>query len=855
MPYALIPIGLTALLLYGFTFILSRAGLLSYANHKKIWNTALLLTFLATAILGLILAIQVNYKLELPLVDRLIIWHVDFGTGMSFIAIFHFSWHWSYYRKLIGKARDSESTQKKTEIEIPRGYDTEPPDSTRKYNKIPSGEKIPLLTLGATAMLTQVIFLREYLAVFHGNELVIGLILAAWLLLTGCGALIGRNIPSSGLKSNFTSAAFFFLGLIPILTVTGIRFFKNIVFPAGSITGIPGILLYSISGMFLFCILSGFLFTWLSAEISKKQRANLVNLSYGLESAGSIAAGILFSFLLVYILDTYQILFILLLLNLLTAIISRHPDTRRNTLIYAALITGVAGILVFPLKLDSLTRSFLFPNQELVETRDTPYGNIVVCKSGEQYTLFENSIPISVSSDISSVEEDVHYAMLQHPDPKNILVLSGNLAGLVNEIAKYSPGHADFLELDPWITRIRHKYIPHPENSWLQVVHMDGRRFLRRTGRNYDNVLVNLPPPGSAGVNRYYTSEFFREVKARMEPSGILSIPLHGSENYLNEEAGKLYSILYHTMKLHFNNVLLIPGMKTYFLASDEALDIDIPGLVKERGIETEYVNGFYLDRNSLNERNLQLMDAIATIADNTNKHSTTPNPVINSDYKPLAFLHQISYWLSYFQSRLWISIGIFLLLIFLTGLRASPLRTGLFITGFTGMGIELVVLLAIQVVFGYVYLYVAIILTVFMMGLATGALLIRSVLPGLGKRHFPMLQILLAACVLLLLWWIMFIENRSIPDAILQSVFLLLTFATSFITGLLFATASLLSKEGIAKTAGGLYSADLAGSAAGSLITAIVLIPLLGIHGCLLALLALNLLAFIYTLIRRSAI
>ena len=98
MPYSLIPIGLTALIVYGFTFILSRVGLLPNAQHKQIWNIALLLTFFTTAILGIILAIQVNYKLEMPVVDRLIVWHVDFGIGMSFIAFFHFTWHWSYYR-------------------------------------------------------------------------------------------------------------------------------------------------------------------------------------------------------------------------------------------------------------------------------------------------------------------------------------------------------------------------------------------------------------------------------------------------------------------------------------------------------------------------------------------------------------------------------------------------------------------------------------------------------------------------------------------------------------------------------------------------------------------------------------
>ena len=50
--------------------------------------------------------------------------------------------------------------------------------------------------------------------------------------------------------------------------------------------------------------------------------------------------------------------------------------------------------------------------------------------------------------------------------------------------------------------------------------------------------------------------------------------------------------------------------------------------------------------------------------------------------------------------------------------------------------------------------------------------------------------------------------------------------------------------KQRISKTAGSLYSADLAGSAAGALIMAIVMIPLLGLYGSLAMLLILNLLA-----------
>ena len=47
----------------------------------------------------------------------------------------------------------------------------------------------PAFGLGATAAGIQVFLLREFGAQFHGNELVYGLVLAAWLLWGGLGSL------------------------------------------------------------------------------------------------------------------------------------------------------------------------------------------------------------------------------------------------------------------------------------------------------------------------------------------------------------------------------------------------------------------------------------------------------------------------------------------------------------------------------------------------------------------------------------------------------------------------------------------------------------------------------------------
>ena len=50
--------------------------------------------------------------------------------------------------------------------------------------------KLALFNLGLTAMGTQIVMIREFLAVFQGNELIIGMFLGCWMLLTAIGAFL-----------------------------------------------------------------------------------------------------------------------------------------------------------------------------------------------------------------------------------------------------------------------------------------------------------------------------------------------------------------------------------------------------------------------------------------------------------------------------------------------------------------------------------------------------------------------------------------------------------------------------------------------------------------------------------------
>ena len=96
--YNFILISIAVILAYTASFLLVRMKKLSQLMHKKIWNCLLGLSFLTTAILGLLLVIRLSWGLEVNLISDKLFWHVETGIVFALIAVFHIGWHWPYFK-------------------------------------------------------------------------------------------------------------------------------------------------------------------------------------------------------------------------------------------------------------------------------------------------------------------------------------------------------------------------------------------------------------------------------------------------------------------------------------------------------------------------------------------------------------------------------------------------------------------------------------------------------------------------------------------------------------------------------------------------------------------------------------
>ena len=170
---------------------------------------------------------------------------------------------------------------------------------------------------------------------------------------------------------------------------------------------------------------------------------------------------------------------------------------------------------------------------------------------------------------------------------------------------------------------------------------------------------------------------------------------------------------------------------------------------------------------------------------------------------------------------------------------RISREEFVLFSTGGMTMGSELLVVFAFQIYFGYIYLQIGIIITLFLAGLLPGAW-IGGRLRHQSRRLLAFTDVLLIACLLLFI-----LAITGFADRLPIAFYLAFGFAVSLICGFQFPVALHL-RGGDNTAATRSFSADLMGAAWGTLLTSVVLIPYAGILWTAGALIALKLTSLI---------
>jgi spermidine synthase len=402
-----------------------------------------------------------------------------------------------------------------------------------------------------------------------------------------------------------------------------------------------------------------------------------------------------------------------------------------------------------------------------VESRNSIYGNLALVATSESRSLFENGLRILTVPDPSAAEESVHFALLEHSAPRSLLLIGGGINGSLAQALQYSSlERVEYVELDPAILGVAER---HFAQAWTRarsdprvLIHpVDGRLFLKTSKAKFDVIIINLPDPFTAQLNRFYTQEFFLEATEKLNPGGVLSFQVTGAENYISQELADLLRCLEKTLRAVFPQVVAIPGETVHFLVANQpgSLTLDPSELMtrlRQRHIQTQYFREYYIPFRMSADRMVDLELQIEPQA-------ATP---INRDFTPIAYYFDVVLWSSRFRSH-WrglleslagvrfgavagaLAFGLLALALVAalyerlriarhrsSGDFTSPLdgdvksqlhrraTLGLCVAamGFTLLGLEVLLLLGFQALYGYVYQQLAILVALFMVGMAAGA-------------------------------------------------------------------------------------------------------------------------------------
>lgn len=744
------------------------------------------------------------------------------------------------------------------------------------------------LSLGFLSTMSQVVLLRELLTVFYGNETAYAVIFASWLFWIAVGSFaasrwLQRRKDPLGF---FADVQIFLFALAPGLVIA-VRCLKSVMnIHIGEIIGIipMGGMTFGILAPLTFLLGATYTAICYLPMVRQKKAEGVTDVGniYFLESLGSACAGTVFSFWLVNLIPALHIMVLVAVLHLMVV----GLFLRRKPLL-KGIMAGLVMIFLFltatgrVTRVDGWSRRQQWKGFHLVAVENSIYGNIAITRLGPEYSLYENGLLSFSTRDSLASEELVHYTLLMHPAPERVLLIGNGLDGSLQELLKYERVTVDHVQLDPRIMTLAKQYLPEGhtrvlKHSRVNALYKDARFYTKTTSRQYDAVIVNLSDPFTAVINRYYSLEFFQEVRDILKKGGMLSLSVSSSENYLSEENRAYLRSIHHTLRQVFPEVKSIPGDMNIFLAGRESGIIQrdpefLIRQIKEKKIQPRYVNAQYIPYKLSADR-LAYIDAVYKKAGR-----------INSDKKPIAYLFDIMLWSTHFNQTyqsiiaklLWIDIKHLLLipLVLAAGgimlsrqdLRA-PVSVSIITTGFSEIVFQVIVILSFQTLYGYAYYRIGLIIAAFMFGLVAGSWQAKERLKVATSSQvaalYQKIQLGIAVYPLILIGAYFLFEGHK-PFFFMQHFFSLIYALLPFIAGLMggmqYPLAIRLLSVAPGRTtrlstlAGRLYAADIAGASMGAIVSAALLIPLVGIHGMAVFMAALNLAVFVWLLFVRK--
>ena len=716
---------------------------------------------------------------------------------------------------------------------------------------------------GLFTIAAQTLLFREFITAFEGNDISVGLFFASWLFWIGLGATVAYR-PSKITAWLLENIDLLFLAYIPAFVLELI-----LIIQARQIAGISSYTSLSIYQMVLLSLLvnvpvsliTGIFFP-LACRWIQQDSLLAVSSVYILEAAGSFLGGIGTTVLLSFGVNSTTIFFLLaFIISFAVFTVSTKAKIKItfSSLIAVCILLGLfAGIdkrlnryiqtvkWTKLLPAEALTGSFQTAQAEYLY--GTYHGQWVVVSQGNTCEALPNK---------ASTGRIAATVLCQKPDAKKILVIGSGLGLCCEFLLLPQTEQVTWAHCDNQYVQQVDRFLPaqlKTSDRRLSCPAGDIRSQLAGPKNFYDIVIVNLPDAINSVLSRYFTVEFYKQLKKSISADGIAAIRVTGGENIMGTELIDLGASTKRTLEKGFSHLILTPGDDTWFIASDSENLTGNPGVLQDRFAKIKNAEAVLAPPVLLS---IYLPDRAAAAMESYNSSDLPQELLINRDWRPLASLYSLL--LASKQSGAPITkivkllalagVWVFLIPVFVLIIlrlfyiartknqnHASSFDSSflVFSAGWLGIGTVIMLMYLYQTMFGSLYLYIGVISSLFMIGLTVGAVLIQY-LPG--RLHQKLFMAVPVHAILL-------ITVAYMPtDFWTHQSFAVIFFLCGLCSGAYFPIAAGQLAEGDFETgfAGAkLEMADHIGASIGSFATGLVLVPVLGTKGTIIVFLVL---------------
>ena len=676
-----------------------------------------------------------------------------------------------------------------------------------------------LFSLGLLTLATQVAMTRELLGNFGGSELILAIFYAAWLAGLGTGAYLGRRtrthsrfiVPLSlGLifAVPVSVAATRFMAIIP-----GVQ--SGVMLPWWSISlPVMGI-------VFPLAVIAGMLFPIATSFIGySESETRSYGMSYMIEAAGSLCAGVMLSF---WLLDRSNSFLVLLpfigVFSLGFLFLIRRAGLYSGMRIRLVFAVSLIHAVIWP-SLHPFLETFVWDKRigdiPLIWSGPSKYGYYQIAYQDETIAVYLNSIPITACEPdpLDEIHADV-FRLSAGSDP--LIAISGNM--------RYASAFSSrdtttrIIEQDKILIRLWNSFC---SPVAAHVIQNDIRLWLSHTSEQFDLLLVDAPEPTTAQADRYYTKEFFESVQERLSASGVFILSAHLPASRVSGSGIEMAQIVYRTLISVFPSVLISPGPGGWFLASSDT----------NFTLKHLYERAAPSDSSGLLRAGLSMLFPVHATKDFERALKDESSPV-NTDTHPRAYASQLRVALarmglspeftSRFSHLLFVTFLLGLIVHFagLCRLKNPVKRISLIIghTGFVSFATSFLLLIGFQHTAGTLYNRIALLTGLYMAGLTMGAFW--------GSMYPVALGVVDRLLTVMLITFAFIVPAHATPLS-----YYILAFIFAGIVGMQLPGGVTrlirLGKRG-SYSAGLLDSADHIGAAAGAAIAGLVLLPVLG--------------------------